>query len=65
MPKQKTNKGAAKRFKVSKNGKITHKRINARHLLTGKSAKRKRRLRKPAGVSAADAERVRQLLPYG
>lgn len=64
MPKMKTHKGAAKRFRKSAKGKFRHKRGYANHLLTKKSAKRKRRLRKSGQVAASDEKQVRRLLPY-
>ncbi|MCP4639704.1 MAG: 50S ribosomal protein L35 [bacterium] len=64
MPKIKTNKSASKRFKKSKTGKIKRHSAYARHLMTSKSPKRKRRLRKATGVSEADAKRIARLLPY-
>ena len=65
MPKQKTRKSAAKRFKQTGTGKLRRNRANARHILTKKSSKRKRRLGKDAEVKAADAPRIRAALPYG
>ncbi len=63
MPKMKTHRGAAKRFKKTGTGKIVRSRNNKQHILTKKSAKRKRRLRKDALVSSVDEKRVRQMLP--
>jgi large subunit ribosomal protein L35 len=63
--KMKTHRGAAKRFKVSGTGKIIRKKAFASHILTKKSRKRKRWLRKPALVSAADKKMARTYLPYG
>jgi large subunit ribosomal protein L35 len=62
MPKMKTNRSAAKRFRVTARGKIRRNRAYVRHMLTKKPRKRKRRLRHPALVSAADARRVRRLI---
>jgi large subunit ribosomal protein L35 len=62
MPKLKTNRGAAKRFRVTANGKLRRKKAYASHILTKKSAKRKRRLRKAIQVSAADTPRVRRMI---
>jgi large subunit ribosomal protein L35 len=56
MPKMKTHRGAAKRFKKTGSGKLVRSRSK-------KSAKRKRRLRKDALISAVDAKRVKQMLP--
>lgn len=63
--KLKTNKAAAKRFKISKTGKILRPKAGARHLLTHKSAKRKKRLRKEAVVEKCLEHRISHLLPYG
>ena len=65
MPKMKTNRGAAKRFKVTGSGKIRYKRSNARHQLTAKSRSRKRRLRQQGVGSSADERRVKRLLGVG
>ena len=62
MPKQKTNRGAAKRFRRTATG-FKHRRTNRNHILTKKSAKRKRQLRGFEGVSAADATSLRRLVP--
>lgn len=64
MPKLKTHRGAAKRFKVTGTGKIKRRSGNKSHLLTGKPAKRTRRLRKASLVSEADYGRIKRLLPY-
>jgi large subunit ribosomal protein L35 len=64
MPKLKTNRGAAKRFRVSGTGKFKRKRAFQRHILTSKSAKRKRQMRRPQFVDPADAKRIKKLLPY-
>jgi large subunit ribosomal protein L35 len=65
MPKQKTRKSAAKRFKQTGTGKFRRNRAYGRHILTKKSAKRKRRLRKDAPVKSTELNRLRQALPYG
>lgn len=65
MPKMKTNRAAAKRFRVTGTGKIKYKKSHARHILTKKSAKRKRNMRKPSLVSSADQRKLKYLLPYG
>ena len=62
--KLKTHKGAAKRVKVTGSGKITRHHAFARHILTSKSAGRKRRLGKSAVVTDADTPSVRKMLPY-
>ena len=64
MPKLKTHRGAAKRFKVTGTGKIKRWSGYKRHLLTGKSAKRTRRLRTAALVSAGEYVSIKRLLPY-
>ncbi len=62
MPKQKTHRGAAKRFKMTKKGKIRYRKAYRNHILTKKSSKRKMRLRADGTVSDADAPRIRRLL---
>jgi large subunit ribosomal protein L35 len=64
MPKLKTHKGAKKRFKVTPTGKILFAKKGRRHILTCKSAKRKRNLRKTGVVEGTLAANVRALLPY-
>ena len=63
MPKIKTHRGAAKRFKITGSGKIKRGKGYKSHLLTGKSAKRMRRLRKPALVSEKEYGNIKRLLP--
>jgi large subunit ribosomal protein L35 len=63
MPKMKTHRGAAKRFKRTATGKLTRMRKGMNHILTKKSSKRKRRLRKRTLVSPVDTKRIEQLLP--
>ena len=65
MPKLKTNRSAAKRFSVTGSGKFKRRRKNLRHILTKKSAKRKRRLGQGAMVDDANLGAVKRLLPYG
>lgn len=65
MPKMKTNRSAAKRFKKTANGKFKRYKAGKSHILTKKSAKRKRQLRKPTTVSSADHKRVKRLLAGG
>ncbi|MFL5789390.1 MAG: 50S ribosomal protein L35 [Flavisolibacter sp.] len=62
MPKVKTNSSAKKRFKITGTGKITHQKSFKRHILTKKSKKRKRALRKDGEVSKAQLPFVRRLL---
>ena len=63
--KLKTHKGAAKRFKLTASGKLIRRHAFARHILTSKASKRKRRLGQDTAVSAADVRHVRAMLPYG
>ncbi|MGH0028573.1 MAG: 50S ribosomal protein L35 [Myxococcota bacterium] len=63
MPKMKSHRGAAKRFKKTGTGKIKRSKNNKQHILTKKTAKRKRKLRKPALVAAVDEKRLKQMLP--
>ena len=63
--KLKTHRGARKRFKLTANGKIIRMHSGKRHLLGTKAAKRMRKLKKLTQVSAPDAGKVRQMLPYG
>lgn len=65
MPKLKTHKGAAKRFRFTATGKIKRGKSHARHILTKKSAKRKRKLDQDTYVSEGDQKRVEKMLPYG
>jgi large subunit ribosomal protein L35 len=58
----KTNRGAAKRFKVTGSGRIKRKKAYANHILTKKSTKRIRKLREQAGISSADSKRVNRML---
>lgn len=62
MPKMKTKRGAAKRLKLTASGRLKHKKQNLRHILTKKSPKRKRQLRKHALVNARDEGRVQRML---
>ncbi|HHX50514.1 MAG TPA: 50S ribosomal protein L35 [Clostridia bacterium] len=64
MPKMKTHRGAAKRFKVTGTGKLKRSKAYKSHILGKKSPKRKRNLRKSGLVSAADAPKMKKLLPY-
>ena len=65
MPKMKTNRAAAKRFKVSGSGRIRRPKQGGQHGMIGKSRKMRRRLRDNDMVDKAMHERVRILLPYG
>lgn len=64
MPKIRTVRGAAKRFKKTASGAFKHKHANLRHILTKKSTKRKRHLRQKAMVSKGDLNLVVTCLPY-
>lgn len=63
MPKMKTHRGTAKRFKKNKNGKVKAAHANKNHILTKKSPARKRRLRKGFYVEESDQQRFELLLP--
>ena len=65
MPKMKTNRAAAKRFKVTGSGRIRRSKSGLNHGMQEKSRKRLRRLRKNDMVDKAMAKRVKLLLPYG
>jgi len=64
MPKMKTNRGAAKRFKVTAGGGVKRRHAGMRHILSTKRRKRKRHLRKAAPAAASDQRALRRLLPY-
>ena len=64
MPKIKTHRGAAKRFKATGKGRLKHKQPYTSHILTSKSPKRKRQLRQPAYLSEAETKAMKRLLPY-
>jgi len=64
MPKIKTKKGALKRFKRTGGGRLLRNKAFASHILTKKSSKRKRRLRKYTLLDKTDTKRVARLLPY-
>ena len=63
MPKIKTRRAAAKRFKKTATGKIKRKKAFASHILTKKSPKHKRSLRKASLISPIDMSRIRRMLP--
>jgi large subunit ribosomal protein L35 len=65
MPKLKTHKGAAKRFRTTATGKVKRGHSHARHILTSKTSKRKRNLDIDTLVSEPDQTRVDRMLPYG
>ena len=64
MPKLKTHKGAAKRFKKTATGKVKRHKAYLRHILTSKSHKRKKKLGDSALVSDADQRKVKRMIPY-
>lgn len=64
MPKMKSNRGAAKRFRANGGGKFKRNQSFRRHILTKKSTKRKRQLRGASQVCAADTPALRRMLPY-
>tara|TARA_B100002003_G_scaffold222147_1_gene225706 strand:- start:207 stop:404 length:198 start_codon:yes stop_codon:yes gene_type:complete len=64
MPKLKTNRGAAKRFKKTGTGKYKRSSSHMNHILTKKSSKRKRHLRSSSLISDGDVKSVKKLLPY-
>ncbi|MGL5435388.1 MAG: 50S ribosomal protein L35 [Lachnospiraceae bacterium] len=64
MPKMKTSKSAAKRFKKTGTGKLVRNKAYKRHILTKKSAKRKRNLRKSEVTDATNAKVMKKILPY-
>lgn len=64
MPKMKTHKGAAKRFRKTGTGKLKRQHAYTSHLFGNKTQKQKRKLRKSAIVSSGDFKRIRELLTY-
>ena len=64
MPKMKTNRAAAKRFKVTGTGKLKRSKAYKRHILTKKTRKTKRNLRKAAIVDATNVKNMKKILPY-
>lgn len=64
MPKIKTHRGAAKRFSLTAKGKIKRSKAFASHILTKKTTKRKRGLRKTTLVDSANYKEIRRLIPY-
>jgi large subunit ribosomal protein L35 len=64
MPKLKTHRGAAKRFKVTSTGKVNRSAAFKRHILTSKTTKSKRQMRGSKVVADGDAVKVRLMLPY-
>ena len=64
MPKLKTHRGAAKRFKVTGTGKVTRSSAFKRHILTSKTTKSKRQMRGTKEVAKQDAPKLHRMLPY-
>ncbi len=64
MPKLKTHSGAKKRFKLTKSGKVKRAHANKSHILTKKSTKRKRGLRKAAYADKTNVAAIKALIPY-
>lgn len=64
MPKMKSNRGAAKRFRATGTGKVKRNKAYASHLLKNKSARQKRNLRKSGLIDATNMKAIKRLLPY-
>lgn len=64
MPKMKSNSGALKRFRATGTGKVVRAKANKSHILTSKTTKRKRGLRKASLVDSANMSNMKRLLPY-
>ena len=64
MPKRKTNRAAAKRFKLTGTGKVKRNKAYKRHILTKKTTKVKRNLRKPAMADKTNVKNIKKILPY-
>ena len=64
MPKIKTHRGAAKRFKITASGKVKRNKAYASHILTKKTRKRKRTLRKSGVLHKRDMDGIKKLIPY-
>lgn len=62
MPKQKTHKGLSKRIKITATGKVKHRRAGGGHLMSGKNAKRRRRIGSSAIMTGAPAEKIENKL---
>ncbi len=65
MPKLKTKKAIAKRFKITRKGKVKSAKASKGHLLTGKSRKRKRALSRKSILGKTAAKKIKTMLPYG
>jgi large subunit ribosomal protein L35 len=64
MPKMKTHRGAAKRFSLTKTGRVKRAKAYKSHILNKKSSKRKRNLRKGTYICAAEQRNIKVLIPY-
>lgn len=64
MPKIKTHRGAAKRFSLTKSGRIKRGKAYKSHILTKKETKRKRSLRQTGYIAEVEAKKIRELIPY-
>ena len=64
MPKIKTHSGATKRFKLTKSGKVKRSHADMSHILTKKSTKRKRNLRKAAIADVTNTSKIKRMIPY-
>ncbi len=64
MPKMKTSRSAAKRFRVTGTGKLKRNKAYKRHILTKKTAKNKRKLRKATLVAPSNVKNMKKILPY-
>lgn len=64
MPKMKSNRGAAKRFRASASGKVMRNKAFASHILTKKSTKRKRNFRQSCEVDPSNLKAIKRMLPY-
>lgn len=64
MPKIKTHRGAAKRFSLTAGGKVKRSKAFARHILTKKTAKRKRKMRQSTVLNKVDEAGIKKLIPY-
>ena len=62
--KMKTNRGAAKRFRVTKSGKIKFKRAKMRHIMTKKNTKMKRQARSAGYIAECEVHLIKMLIPY-
>ncbi len=62
--KMKTKRGAAKRFRMAKSGKISRRKAGAGHILTKKSRKRKRSLKQEVSVAGSGRKMLKKLIPY-